>query len=431
MLNHTPGDLGAANKLLSNATLAYRNAQFPAVLDQARQALALIEATSAQDNTRAVLLDSAYKRIVETLDRTNQFEEARQVLTQWQQVTSRSEGHVDCLALWARISYRQGNYDQALQFIDEGSTLAQAVGYAAGLAALLRFRADVFWMRGQAEQALSLASRALSLYERLGDQEGQSRTLNTMAAIHHMLGNYYRSIKYSLRAITILRTINDQMGLRIVYSNIGEAYQQIYAMKTALYYHSQALQMSGSNPSPDLLRNLGVDMVAVGRTEEGLSHLLEALEKSRAQGDTDAIMLVLHSLADAVFAIEQIAEAQALALELLTVAKPLNAGRHIIRARLILGNCARAEGDEAKAQEYFREGFLAAQQAADKSIIWQTHAALAEMLADSAPEQAAEHARIAAEMVTSIMLAIEDKQLQETFRSAPIVARVLSLRQEP
>lgn len=418
--------LTRAKELLTRAGQAYRKTHFTETVGLCRDALQFVM-PEEPGTDRALLLDRAFKRMTEALDRSNKLNEATTALNEWQRLTERNEGRVDILGLRARVTYRQGNFEQAVQYIDEGTSLAQTIGYAAGMAALLRYRADVLWMRGETEQALIAAKQALAIYDRLDDLEGRARTLNTISAIYHMMGNFFQSIHHSLRAITILERLGDQLGLCVVYANTGESYQKIYAMQTALFYHQRALEMC-ADASPDLLRNLGVDLVAVGRTEEGLARLREALDKAREIGDKDSTLQCLHSLAEAVFSVGEIEEAHALATHLLAEAQPLNAVRHIIRAVLILGYCARAQGDESTAQEYFHEGFMTAQHVSDKTMIWQIHAALAEMLAEKQPDQAAVHVMIAQEMLNSILLSIEDEQLQGTFRSAPQVARVLNAR---
>jgi tetratricopeptide (TPR) repeat protein len=415
--------------LLTQAGAAYRQADFGHSLALAKQALCLIESTPERgsDRGRAQLVDSAYRRMVESLDRSNSFDEARRAVSSWLHVTNRPEGQADALALSGRLLYRIGDFRLAMQHIEQGASIAEAAGYEAGMAALLRFRADLLWMRGFAEQALLSAQRAAALYEGLDDLEGKARTFNTLAAVYHTMGQYYRSILYGQRAVRVLEGLDDRLGLSIVYSNVGESYQQLFAMQEALDYHERAAALSDGNLSSDLVRNLGVDLVAVGRVDEGLHQLTQALSMAQTEGETDTIFQCLHSLAEAYLHVGQVAEARALAEQSLSTAGSLDAVRHTVRAVLILGRCARAQGDNATAQQYFHEGFIAAQRVADKAVIWQAHASLAEILGESQPTLAKVHGQIASEMVIGILMSIEDERLQSTFASAPEVAHVLSM----
>jgi hypothetical protein len=85
------------------------------------------------------------------------------------------------------------------------------------------------------------------------------------------------------------------------------------------------------------------------------------------------------------------------------------------------------QGDTAAAQQFFHDGFIAAQRVADKAVIWQAHASLAEMLSETQPTLAKVHGKIASEMVIGMLMSIEDERLQHTFASAPEVARALNL----
>ncbi|HRE46718.1 MAG TPA: tetratricopeptide repeat protein [Aggregatilineales bacterium] len=343
----------------------------------------------------------------------------------------RTEGRAEALALRARLTYRQGDPVGALRYIEEGIRLAEAVSYQPGMGMLLRIRADLLWMQGNIETALGVAQQALAIYEGLDDLDGRARTLNSVSAVYHMMGNHHRSIKYALRAVSILEAIQDVTGLRVVYSNLGESYQRLYAMEKALYYHEKAMALSGSAVHADLIRNLGVDLVAVGRVEEGLGRLREALAISRNIKENDMIMQSLHSLSEALLGTGAVTEAHSLAQEALDMATPINAPRHIIRARLNLGRAAHTAGEKEKAQDHLHEGFIVAQNANDKTMIWQAHAALAEVLSADQPEIARVHAGIAADMINIMLNSIEDDALQQTFRTAPPIAKVLGMIAPP
>lgn len=415
-----------AKDMLNQINATYRQANFAHAIDLARQALCLLQ-DAPEMPARETLRDSIHRRLVECLDRSLRFDEAFEEITQWEAQITRAEGRTDAIGLRARVSYRRGDFKHAMQHVDEGLSLAEASGYASGMAALMRFRADILWMQGHLEQALISGQQSLAIYERLDEIEGRARTLNTISAVYHMMGNHYRSIRYALKAISLLEAMDDKVGLRVLYNNVGESYQQIYAMDKALQYHEKAAALTGSHFDSDLARNLGVDMVAVGRVEEGLTKLHEALALAQQHQELDEVMQCLHSLADALFNVGKFDEAKKLALDLLEMAQPRDAVRHIIRALLILGHVAHEKNDLVGAQEFLHEGFMVAQRANDKTMIWQTHAALSEMLADSQPEIAAVHAHIAADMVNIMANTIEDEAMQRNFLHAPPIAKVIAL----
>ena len=179
------------------------------------------------------------------------------------------------------------------------------------------------------------------------------------------------------------------------------------------------------SPEPDLIRNLGADLVASGQFEEGLGLLYAALISARESQDHDITLQALFSLADGLLIADQVAESRVLGQELLDQARALNAARYITRATLILGQCAQREGDPVAAQAYLQESFIAAEQTNDRSMIWQTHAALADILAETNPARAGVHTMLVKDILGGIALSIEDPALRHTFRQAAPVARWL------
>jgi len=419
-------DYGRAEVLLGRAKAAYRATQYPEALAHAQDALQLVQQNLEREPRWAVLLDQVYKRMAECHDRRADFAAMRDTLETWAAVTKRPEGRVENLALWARMSYRRGEYEQALRFLDEGASLAQSCGYALGLASVLRFRADVLWLSGQVERAISTAQQALALFERIDDLEGRARTLNTLGISYTYLGDYYQAIVHWLRAIQLYETLDERFGLSVICSNTGEAYQSLYAMRTALFYHQRALDLLDGKVTSDIVRNLGVDLVAVGRAEEGLAHLERAVAIAKANGEMDNLLQALASHAEAYWQLGDYAQAETVALELLTLAQARDAKRHLLRAELVLGYCALAAGNHAKAEEYFHEAFVESQATSDRSLLWRTHAALAEVFIHTQPGTAAMHYSIAADILKQIAKSIGDPQLRDTFCNAPMVAKVLN-----
>lgn len=419
-------DYGRAEVMLGRAKAAYRATQYLDALAHAQDALQLVQQNLAREPRWAILLDQAYKQMVECHDRRTDFAAMRDTLETWSAATMRPEGKVENLALWARMSYRRGEYEQALRLLDEGASLAQSCGYAAGLATVLRFRADVLWLSGEVERAITTAQQALALFERIDNLEGRARTLNTLGISYTYLGDYYQAIVHWLRAIQLYETLDERFGLSVICSNTGEAYQNLYAMRTALFYHQRALDLLDGKVTSDIVRNLGVDLVAVGRAEEGLAHLERAVSIAKENGEMDNLLQALASYAEAYWQLGNFERAEAVALELLALAQERNAKRHLLRAELVLGYCALAAGKRAEAEQYFHEAFVESQATSDRSLIWRTHAALAEAFSQTQPETAAMHYSIAADILNQIAKSIGDAQLRETFCSAPMVAKVLS-----
>ncbi len=369
-------------------------------------------------------IDDAYRIYTDTLtNQLNAFDEVSIQADNWLATTPTDSGKVDALVAKAEAMMRIGNVGEARRLNSDANTAAAAASYTRGMAAAARQRGDLLWQRGENEKALIVLRQAVETFESLNDIPGQVLTLISLGIVYHMLSRYYPAIQTYLKAAALSDAIGDQTFLWIAYNNVGESYQQIYAMDKALDYHRKAASFV-SHLDADLTRNLGLDLVAVGQKEEGLAKLREALEIGR-RSEKDIELQALNSLADALFTTGDIAESRALAAELLDSARQMDYTRHMIRAVLILGRCAQVEGDMAAANKYFQDGFIMAQKTGETSVLWQIHAALADMLVASQPAIAAVHRTIAGDLLDSLARSIEDRGLREQFRREPSVARIL------
>lgn len=418
-------DLAQIREWLSQVREAENAMDFEAVADLSRRALNALNITE-ESPARDAMQSAAFQSLIRALERLGRFDQAQDAIKLWQERTKNPESLIDLQIVRGRVLLRQGNFNKALAVLEEAVSRAEAQSYLRGMGEAYQTQANVLWALGRSEQALMLGRQALTIFRQMGDPQLQAQAHMAIAGASHYMGRFYEAIEHSRRAAHLFESLGNEYGMAVAYSNLGESYQQLYDMENALKYHQKAYEISGpQRANADLIRNLGVDMIGVGRVEEGLMYLNQALEKSRTDGERDLFFQALHSLASAHLALGNILEARRLAEELLAEAHQIDAIRHIIRATLILGHCARAEGDTVSAQEYLHEGFMAAQRASDKTIIWQTHAALADLLMDSQPAMAQVHRNIATEMVRTIAASIEDDRLRRIFQQAEPVHALL------
>ncbi len=404
--------------LLADIRAAEKDLDFARVANLSRQAINALNVIS-DGAARDALQDVAFQALVAALERLDQYDNALDAIALWQARTKTPESLIESQIVLGRILSRQAHFDRALNILDEAVSRAEGAGYVRGLGNASRMKANVYWTMGRSEQAMLAGQQALTIFQQLGDPVLLGQAHLTIAAAEHYLGRFYPSIQNNRRATHFFETAGERYPLAVAYNNLGESYQQLYDMANALKYHELARDILGDTGlSIDLMRNLGVDLVGGGRVEEGLAYLDQALARVRDGGEHDIFLQVLHSLATVHHQLGNIPEARTFAEELLQAATRIDAVRHVIRAMLVLGYCARACGQDEQAHEYFHEGFMAAQRAADTSIIWQTHRALADLLAERQPAIAQVHRRIALEMVRGIAALIDDEPLRLTFQQA-------------
>jgi tetratricopeptide (TPR) repeat protein len=106
------------------------------------------------------------------------------------------------------------------------------------------------------------------------------------------------------------------------------------------------------------------------------------------------------------------------------MAQVVQAAGHLAEAYHALGVCHQYLGETEKACQLWQQAVLIAHEASKQMLIWQIHAALAQIA--PSPQLAIIHYRMAAEMIEQIIYPIEDRVLRRKFLEAEPVQSVLA-----
>jgi tetratricopeptide (TPR) repeat protein len=280
---------------------------------------------------------------------------------------------------------------------------------------------------GRYEEVLPNLEKALALFSQLQDRYQQIRVWNQLGLNYMYTGQIDKSIAVLEEALKL----EDALGLwekAIILGNLGEAYQWLFNMEKALVYHRQAMALAEDIHSPtavaDICRNIGVDLVYLGELESGIRHLYTALALSEDTGQPDIKMQTLYSLALAELQQGNTVTAHEHAQALYDMAEKGQTIGHSANAYHALGLCQREMGEMTAARQLWQHGVLMAHSAGKQMLIWQLHAALAEIAPTN--NLAHIHNRMAAEMIDQIVFPIEDESLRQVFLDAPPVQAVLA-----
>jgi tetratricopeptide (TPR) repeat protein len=371
-------------------------------------------------------LDIAYQVLTAALNSMEQYEEDLRYCDEWLSRTERAYGRCGALLARASVYRRQGRVTEAQQTLDEVIALAEATGEQRQLGVALRNRADSYWMQGDHEKALVLLRQAYLQLEAVNDIRAQINVLISTGIVYHMMGRYYQVIQTLQRATSLSVATSDQVSRWLIFNNMGEAYQRLYALEDALRCHLTAKELRRGVAMMDLERNIGVDLVGLGRYDEGLEHLQLAYRLAEQNGDKEVLLQILYSIADTELQQGKLDIAEQHTQRLHDEAIKLSSRTHTARALLLRGQLARAHGDEKQAEVHFTECSWMAQQSSERELIWMSHAALSDMLTKTNPPLADVHRMMAVEILDGIAQSIEDRILQHTFQNAPPVRRLLN-----
>jgi tetratricopeptide (TPR) repeat protein len=335
---------------------------------------------------------------------------------------------IDALSLIGRQHSQMGQHQKALGAHREALQLATALNDTEGRARAYSGVGWALWGLGRLEEALSNLDKALALFGQLHDSRQQRRVWNLLGITYLDMGKIDKSIAAYEAALALAPETLDTWDRAIFLGNLGESYQCLFDMEQALVYHKKAMRLAEMIEAPsavaDICRNIGVDLVYLGETERGIEHLYTALTLSEETGQPDIKMQTLYRLVLAELGCGNVTTAQEHATALHQLAEAGQATGYLADAYHALGLCHQYLQDEKSARQLWQQAILIAHEAGKQMLIWQLHAALANIA--PTPELAAIHQRMAAEMIEQIVYPIEDEALRRKFLKAEPIQAVLS-----
>lgn len=332
---------------------------------------------------------------------------------------------VEALVLIGEQQQYMGFFHKALEAHREGLQLAEALNLTPGRAKALHGIGITLHSLGQPDNALYKLQNAKALFHQLDDQHQEMRVLNAIGLVYHDMGRIDRAIVAYESALDIAREIGER-ETALLLNNIGECYQDLQWMERALVYHREALNLAESVQLPsveaDIRRNLGVDLCALTRIDQGILYLRQSLRLSKGTNDPDGAMQALYSLALAELRRGFASRAYTYITELSQTAESQLARAYQARALHGLGLYYERREEIAVAVEKWHEALFLAQETGQRLLLWQLHALLANVATDRSLKQV--HQQIAVEIIKQISDPIEDVDLRETFLHAPLVQPV-------
>ena len=366
----------------------------------------------------------AREQFANLLSRLGQQEEALAQLEAFHSEAQTGAERTKALASIGQLLTTMGRLDEALKKQQQALLLASALDDASQALAHLGM-GNVLYESGQLVEALTSFEKALPGFVKTGDQEQQLRVRNWQGMAYARLGQTDKSIKAFQEGLRLARQIGERAA-SVLLNNLGEAYQNLFDMEQALVYHEEGMKLAENTQlvgnMADLARNLGVDLVYLGRVAEGIAYLYRALNISEETGQVVMKLQTLYSLALAEAQQDNWSMAQTHAQVLLELAQEKKARAYEADALHALGVCYKQQGAIAQAEQVWQQASFLAHETEQRMLLWQIHAELAKVAVD--PGLADVHRRIAMEVIEQIAFPIADKKLREKFLNAPAVKAV-------
>jgi CHAT domain-containing protein len=230
------------------------------------------------------------------------------------------EGKLKTSIALAEVYYRETNYRQALQILQQADREASTESNRQQQGRLLTIKGLIYLETGEYVRALFALQQAQSseigdldrsnririglgeAYRYLGwyskalgylemairvvsDRNDRGRALNAIGEVYFELGEFDRALNFYDRALRERQNNGDRLGAIRTLNNLGQIYRQTKESNEAIAYYQQALREANAlgdmTSRVYILNNLGETYLETNRQVEALDSLQEALNISR------------------------------------------------------------------------------------------------------------------------------------------------------
>jgi signal transduction histidine kinase/FixJ family two-component response regulator len=173
--------------------------------------------------------------------------------------------------------------NQALQLAQSGMLAQQP--YKRGQAESLRALASISHRLGNYDQAIGFASEASSLFAALGDTQAMLQMARTVGGVYIQLGDYSEALHCLLAALEQAQALHLPRDEAVALNQLGTLHEEMSELERAFDYYRQAEQQAvklGDNRlRAHVLNNMAVVQCRRGKHEHALQLTYEAIDLTR------------------------------------------------------------------------------------------------------------------------------------------------------
>jgi len=251
---------------------------------------------------------------------------------------------------------RGGDADAALAAFVEAERVATAANDAAGRSSALRHQSIALRQKSRWDEAAALAVKAADVARGAGLREPLAEALNAEAGVYQSRGDFDRAESLLADAFA---TTDDRRLLGVIYANTGSIAAQRGDLDAAT---RQFLASAGefrrcgyAFGEATVLNNIGRTALDRGNGRVAAPLLRDALGPAQRGGDAEQIAVVQRNLAEALWLVSELAEAQTVAEAALATFEASGNEARCVECLRVLGEIAEASGDRAAAIRRWRE----------------------------------------------------------------------------
>ncbi|WP_278382676.1 tetratricopeptide repeat-containing diguanylate cyclase [Pseudoalteromonas distincta] len=234
------------------------------------------------------------------------------------------------------------------------------------------------------EQTAHFYTKALEVYSNLGDLKLMARTLNTLAEAHRYLDNLVLALDYSTRALEIHKDIDDPagfakalLGAGIIYRHINLYEKSLEHINEAYLYYKKVNNMLGIAKTSN---QMGLVYTRLRQFDQAEFFYQITINLPKGMVEEKTLASALREMAVINLESGDLASAMQHAKKAYVTYKNKNLTSYISTTARIIGNIYRAQGNNNKAIEYYKESLSFARETGGKLYEIKSLTALAGIL---------------------------------------------------
>jgi signal transduction histidine kinase len=250
-----------------------------------------------------------------------------------------------------------GNYKDALNYLQQSKSLAKQLDFKAGQATSLNLKGTLYLRQNDYAIALKCYREALKIRIELHDKHGIADIKSNLGIIQSEQGRYDKALKEYFEACKLRESINDKFGSASSEINIGNIFFLQNNYPKALTYYSKSLttmrKLKRNYEIALLLNNIGLIYSTQKKYAKSLECLLECLEVVRKINDEDGEGNVLNLIGEVYSHQGYYDKALKYYEESIPIFERLNNKRALAESYALLGNIYDSLHNSKKATAYF------------------------------------------------------------------------------
>ncbi|MGC9357839.1 MAG: ATP-binding protein [Anaerolineae bacterium] len=192
----------------------------------------------------------------------------------------------EALYLYGTVRMELGRYEEALERLEQVSTMAQRAENANLATRALLTLSQIHEERGEHTRAQACLDQAQRLSREAGNRRSEADVVNQLGVLHDNRGEYMAARRYFEESLRLSREIGDRFKEMMALGNLAYGAQLMGAYAQARSYYEEVLNIAAemNRREPAILLNLSLISIPLGLEQEAYTYARQALALCQQEG---------------------------------------------------------------------------------------------------------------------------------------------------